>query len=260
MGDIFSAIQQDTIGFTPEAKRSVASAQWISVAPEISDAAIAAVQEEFAAAQPRANGTKVLYTPILSKPPAPQCVVYDETMDAWVMCITGHELDPNMVFMLVANMGRMEPIASYTPGRPEIRMTQVGVDLNRAGQQGLQTQVMHVANILALVNTPAYCTRVPHGTRQNTRHLRRVFDTDHLEIGRIVWDIHGHKTSTASGTTPEARHMPLHYTRGHWRVAQPHFARAVMHDDGVCRQWIEGFWSGHPAYGVKKSVYAPTCS
>lgn len=257
MGDIFSAIQQDTAGFTLKARRDIANAQWISVAPEISEAAITAVQEDFEAARPRADGTRELFAPLTSKPPAPQCVVYNEDMDAWVLCITGHDVDPDMVFLLTANKGRMEAIASYTPGRSEIRMTQAGVALNAAGQQGLQTQVVHVANILSLVNTPAYCTRVPHGTRQVTRSLRRTFDTEHLAISRIVWSIHDPKTSVTTEGKSEDRHMPLHYTRGHWRVAQPHFTRATMHDDGICRQWIEGFWSGHPAYGIKKALYTP---
>lgn len=51
--------------------------------------------------------------------------------------------------------------------------------------------------------------------------------------------------------------MPLHYTRGHWRKAQDHWDDVVIRKDGKPYKWIEGFWSGHPAYGVKKSYHAP---
>lgn len=257
MGDIFSKIQRETVGFTPEARRDVANAQWISVSAEISEAAITAVQEEFAAAQPDANGGRALVAPLTAKLPATACVLYNEPMDALVMCVTGHDRDPDMVFLLALNKDRLVPLAGYTPGQAEIQLTQAGIDLNRAGRVGLQTQVLHVANILVLINTPAYCTRAPHGTRQVTRSLQRALNTDRLNVSRIVWSIHAPKDTVAPGKAAEDRHMPLHYTRGHWRVAEPHFTRAIIHADGVCRQWIEGFWSGHPAYGIKKSVYAP---
>ncbi len=57
--------------------------------------------------------------------------------------------------------------------------------------------------------------------------------------------------------------MPLHYNRGYPKKAKEHykdtwFQATKEFPNGRWWQWIEGYWAGHPAYGIKKGYHAPT--
>ena len=112
------------------------------------------------------------------------------------------------------------------------------------------------AYMLDLINTPAFVTKdtLPRATR---RRIDRNSGTNASDRIRVVsWNLTKPKLE-AGETVGCGRHMPLHYTRGHWRQCAAHLDRAQLHDDGVHRMWIEGFWSGHPAYGIVRSIHAP---
>lgn len=112
------------------------------------------------------------------------------------------------------------------------------------------------AYMLDLINTPAFVTKdtLPRATR---RRIDRNSGTNASDRIRVVsWNLTKPKLE-AGETAGCGRHMPLHYTRGHWRQCAAHLDRAHLHDDGVHRMWIEGFWSGHPAYGIVRSIHAP---
>ena len=114
-----------------------------------------------------------------------------------------------------------------------------------------------LAESISMINTPAYTTSHPLIRQQKRAHARAFGQSSAERIRVIAWDITKPKLA-AGESVGSGRHMPLHYTRGHWRKCEAHHNGAITHDDGVVRQWIEGFWSGHPAYGTIKSVYAPT--
>jgi hypothetical protein len=112
------------------------------------------------------------------------------------------------------------------------------------------------AEIICLLGTPRFVTQLPL-----PRHVRRGLDrksgvnvSDRVRV--VSWNLTKPKLE-AGESLGSGRHMPLHYTRGHWRQCVAHLDRAHLHADGVHRMWIEGFWSGHPAYGIVRSIHAP---
>ena len=40
-------------------------------------------------------------------------------------------------------------------------------------------------------------------------------------------------------------------------MAEEGWKNTTLRKDGLWYQWIEGFWSGHPAFGIKKAYHAP---
>jgi hypothetical protein len=112
------------------------------------------------------------------------------------------------------------------------------------------------AELICLLGTPRFVTQLPL-PRQVRRKLDRKSGVNVSDRVRVIsWNLTKPKLE-AGETVGCGRHMPLHYTRGHWRQCAAHLDRAQLHDDGVHRMWIEGFWSGHPAYGIVRSIYAP---
>jgi hypothetical protein len=122
------------------------------------------------------------------------------------------------------------------------------------------TRAMHtltVAAMCSLLNQPSFTKREPAGSRQERRAANRSggYATDAWH--KITWNI-GEEVKAKLTRDEPVRCMPLHYTRGHWRRAEEGWKNTTQRKDGLWYQWIEGFWSGHPAFGVKKSYHAPT--
>lgn len=118
------------------------------------------------------------------------------------------------------------------------------------------THVLSVAAMCSLLNQPGFTKHEPVGSRQERRAAQRTggFATDAWH--KVTWDIGAETVAKLTRDDP-VRCMPLHYTRGHWRKAQEGWINTSQRKDGHWYQWIEGFWSGHPAFGVKKSYHAP---
>jgi len=122
-----------------------------------------------------------------------------------------------------------------------------------------QTHTMHVltvATMCSLLNQPSFTKREPAGSRQERRESRRSgsYATDAWH--KISWNI-GEATKAKLTRDEPTRCMPLHYTRGHWRKAEEGWNNVEQRKDGLWYQWIEGYWSGHPAFGIKRSYHAP---
>lgn len=116
--------------------------------------------------------------------------------------------------------------------------------------------ILHTAMLFSLINQPRFVVRGKAGTRQLKRRMHRGYGISTDAWHKIQWNI----TEPVKAKDDSDRggwRMPLHYTRGHWRKAQDHWDDVVIRKDGQPYKWIEGFWSGHPAYGVKKSYHAP---
>jgi hypothetical protein len=150
------------------------------------------------------------------------------------------------VFMGSYQVGVEQPIliSGYTAGMDETQ------------QQVHTMNVLTVATMCSLLNQPSFTKREPAGSRQERRAAKRNggYATDAWH--KITWNI-GEEVKAKLTRDEPVRCMPLHYTRGHWRRAEEGWKNTTQRKDGLWYQWIEGFWSGHPAFGIKKSYHAP---
>ena len=123
-------------------------------------------------------------------------------------------------------------------------------------QQIYSMHVLTVATMCSILNQPSFTKREPAGSRQERRAAKRNggYATDAWH--KITWNI-GEEVKAKLTRDEPVRCMPLHYTRGHWRKAEEGWKNTTQRKDGLWYQWIEGFWSGHPAFGIKKSYHAP---
>jgi hypothetical protein len=122
-----------------------------------------------------------------------------------------------------------------------------------------QIYTMHtltVAAMCSILNQPSFTKREPAGSRQERRAAQRSggYATDAWH--KVTWNI-GEAVKAKLTRDEPVRCMPLHYTRGHWRKGEEGWINTTQRKDGLWYQWIEGFWSGHPAFGIKKSYHAP---
>jgi hypothetical protein len=128
--------------------------------------------------------------------------------------------------------------------------------------QNEEDKTLNVCNILtvavmcSILNQPSFTKREPAGSRQERRAAQRsgTYATDAWH--KVTWNI-GEEVKAKLTRDEPVRCMPLHYTRGHWRKGEEGWINTTQRKDGLWYQWIEGFWSGHPAFGIKKSYHAP---
>lgn len=113
-----------------------------------------------------------------------------------------------------------------------------------------------IALLMSLINQPRFVVRDAAGSRQSRKHMHRKHGISTGAWHKIEWNL-GEPVKAKSDSDKGGWRMPLHYTRGHWRKAQEHWDDVVIRKDNQPYKWIDGFWSGHPAYGVKKSYHAP---
>lgn len=113
-----------------------------------------------------------------------------------------------------------------------------------------------VAAICTIINQPSFTLRTPAGSRQERRAATRAGGYAVDAWHRITWNI-GEAVKAKLTRDEPVRCMPLHYTRGHWRRATERHKNSTLRKDGGWYQWIDGYWSGHPAFGISKSYHAP---
>jgi hypothetical protein len=138
-----------------------------------------------------------------------------------------------------------------------LRINGRGDDITRPyDQQIYSMHTLTVAAMCSILNQPGFTKKEPAGSRQERRAAKRsgsyAIDAWH----KITWNI-GEEVKAKLTRDEPVRCMPLHYTRGHWRKAEEGWKNTTQRKDGLWYQWIEGFWSGHPAFGIKKSYHAP---
>jgi hypothetical protein len=117
--------------------------------------------------------------------------------------------------------------------------------------------LMMIAGAFELINNPRFVMSTDVGTRAQRKRMKREQDIALEAWHKITWNVDDDSIEVNNGDRG-GWHMPLHYTRGHFRKAEPHWEDVVWRKDGKPYKWIEGFWSGHPAYGIKKGYHAPT--
>lgn len=142
--------------------------------------------------------------------------------------------------------------------RPEVEGGIYGPDGGSEDDRYLRvTHVLTVAAMCSILNQPSFTKREPVGSRQQRRAAQRSGGHASDAWHKITWNI-GEEVKAKLTREEPVRCMPLHYTRGHWRRGQEGWTNATRRKDGLWYQWIEGYWSGHPAFGIKKSYHAPT--
>ncbi len=217
----------------------------------ISDEIAKAVEEAAWAGINNSVARKEVIYPVRARLPANKILVHKVGHDVLYYC---YNLEGQIRIACMFANGEWDSVGWFVPGGG-------GQAYNTGGTEEILLSKALTAALLAefisMINTPAYTTSRPLIRQQKRAHARAFGQNSAERIRVIAWDITKPKLA-AGESVGSGRHMPLHYTRGHWRKCEAHHTGAITHDDGVVRQWIEGFWSGHPAYGTIKSVYAPT--
>ncbi|KXF91548.1 hypothetical protein [Phaeobacter inhibens] len=158
---------------------------------------------------------------------------------------------------------KFEMVGAYSPGEF------AGIRVNPNSSLGSEQAPVFVENfafLMALINEPRIVARGPAGTRQQRRAAHRGMGFAVDAWTRVSWDLS--KATVAKVSQDPAFHkVPLHWRRGHYRRALPHFKDAVQRPDAFrvedrsgWWQWIGGQWVGHPAFGIKRSVHSPKLS
>lgn len=154
-------------------------------------------------------------------------------------------------------------LGGYIPGRP---CTVTNLCWKEAGPNTCATLVDLVAFTLAIVNEPRVVNLSAGITRQQRRAAQRGFGFAVDAYTKVTWDL-SKPCVAKTARDPDFHSMPLHWCRGHFRRAGRNFAGAVRRPDAFREedrdlwwQWIDGYWRGHPAFGVKKSIHAPKLS
>jgi len=170
------------------------------------------------------------------------------------MYMAAKDAKDGVTVLLVSPYVQPLPMGLYTPGVAGGLQVQMSGDEQVLAHRA--SQVLTVAAMCSVINQPGFLKKEPAGSRQERRAATRAGGYAPEAWQRITWNIGEHvkaKLSREDG----ARCMPLHYTRGHWRKAEEGWKNSERRKDGLWYQWIEGYWSGHPAFGIKRSFHAP---
>ena len=162
----------------------------------------------------------------------------------------------NIIYLISPYFGALF-MGSYQVGVEQpLRISGVTLSMSEEMQQFYTMHVLTVATTCSILNQPSFTKREPAGSRQERRAAKRngSYATDAWH--KISWNI-GEAVKAKLTRDEPTRCMPLHYTRGHWRKAEEGWNNVERRKDGLWYQWIEGYWSGHPAFGVKRSYHAP---
>lgn len=127
---------------------------------------------------------------------------------------------------------------------------------SEAEQNDVAEHILTVAIVCSIINQPGFVVREPAGTRQERRAAARSGAFREATWSKVRWNV-GEAVRQRLERDEPVRCMPLHYTRGHWRRGHEHWTNAVQRKDGGWYKWIDGYWSGHPAFGIRKAVHEP---
>jgi hypothetical protein len=123
-------------------------------------------------------------------------------------------------------------------------------------KQNLGLLIFQVASCFTIINQPRFVIQSPAATRQQRKYMLKARKIPTGAWKKIEWNIaepvYAHNESKQGGWN-----LPLHYKRGHWRKAEAHWDDIVIRKDGKPYKWIEGYWAGHPAFGIQRSYHAP---
>jgi len=152
---------------------------------------------------------------------------------------------------VIGDYSNPQLVGSYTPkGKIDF-----APELSDQEREAIGEDLVYVGGAFSLINQPRFVIQEAAGTRQQRKAAKRQQDIALEAWHRIRWNIDD--SVTLKNGEVRSFHMPYHYTRGHYRKAQPHWDNVEWVYDGW-HKWIESYWSGHPAYGIKRGYHAPT--
>ena len=187
-------------------------------------------------------GTKIIYEK--SKPAAPSMFLATENSDGiTTVVMVSYQYRPLL-------LGHYDAINTG-----QLYWDQRNPDDDAANQE-LLSQVLSIASLCSVINQPGFVVANPAGSRQQRRAAQRAGGYAPTAWHKVSWNI-GEAVKAKLSRDEPVRCMPLHYTRGHWRKAEEGWNNVERRKDGLWYQWIEGYWSGHPAFGIKRSYHAP---
>lgn len=159
--------------------------------------------------------------------------------------------DKTTAITIVAPLAAPKPMGAYHPDHGIYFPENTPEDLHESYANGC----FLIAGAFELINNPKFVISKAAGTRAQRKQMKREQDIPLEAWHQISWNVDEDTIEVNDGDRG-GWHMPLHYTRGHPRKAEPHH-KNVMYKNGKPYKWIHGFWSGHPAYGIKKGYHAP---
>ncbi len=114
-----------------------------------------------------------------------------------------------------------------------------------------------VAAYLQTINNPRFVRRGKKTFSQMKKHSAKKVLRDFIaeQWNMVSWNV-DKSVDAKNYEEGNGGRQGLHFRRGFFRRGESHWQNVQM-IDGVCRQWIEGYEAGHPAFGVKKSYHLP---
>ena len=195
-----------------------------------------------------------------TRPPSKQCYIRLDALKRHsdlqnVAAITEWYEDGTTSVVLVAPYSQPQKIGGYNP---KTGLGYFATDVDDWPEDKFQTYtqcLLLVAGAFELINTPRFVKVEPAGTRAQRKLFKREQEIPMEVWHQISWNIdepvEAHAKDSGKGWN-----MPLHYTRGYFRKAPAHWDD-VVEKNGQFYKWVEGYWAGHPAYGIKKGYHAP---
>lgn len=172
------------------------------------------------------------------------------------------EYDSHNVFVLL-NQGAlfaggyvMKPYGQTVDGKPAVPLFFPKNTEEKMQLYEYRDLILIAAFMCDLINQPRFVIQSPAATRQQRKYMMRARKIPTGAWKKIEWNI-AEPVYAPNETKQGGWNMPLHYKRGHWRKAEAHWDDVVIRKDGKPYKWIEGYWAGHPAYGVQRSYHAP---
>ena len=171
---------------------------------------------------------------------------------------------------------RVRCLGEITPavGWIEIRVDEAGEMIIELLDHEVDLDEHHLSRTAALIvmtlhviNQPRLVERGPAASRAKRMAARHWgFGKPVNAWHRVSWRI-GDTVRAKIARDPGFHKMPLHFARGHWRRAEPHFGGATQLPNAIeprlregWWQWIEGCLKGHPCFGRKVSYHDPRIS
>jgi len=201
--------------------------------------------------------------PVDARPPSDVCFMYFPHSEAGFFTIkyasgereeTNH---PSVAVIRVSDIHAPVACGSYAVSDKEHQNQFFYPKVKDETEEALMASILlTTATIFSLINQPRFVVRGKSGTRQGRKHMHRGHGISLDAWSKISWNI-GEPVKAKDDHTKGGFHMPLHYTRGYWRKAQDHWDDVVIRKDGKPYKWVEGYWAGHPAYGVRHSYHSP---
>jgi hypothetical protein len=129
------------------------------------------------------------------------------------------------------------------------------------------SEMMGIGVLLSLLNEPRRVEQRPASglawSRQYRKSVERITGKAALAYSVVSWQIGaGVKAKNRPDVESDLR-LPLHWCRGHWRRAEPHWDGVVWLEPTQGAPagyyiWIRDCWKGHPDHGIKLQDHRPT--